>query len=261
LNGTLHVLQFGLEDSSGRYAHSTDLISCRRARMIARPSCRCAFASAEWYPCRQRALRARSRPSGVRGPVLKPPCTRQRPFGIAGAWQGAPSRFRRAPHRGASWARARWSRQPCSSGSSVIFDLGPRRRACGGPRPSALRWPSGAYEHLLQANPALARVKHERGSTTRPPHRASPATAGMPPAPLPVPASPPRHARASSPQPLPVLGPQPFERPCSTHRACDSAGSPSQVRGRSRRRAALPRIEERRSPAPAARRGCALVCV
>src|SRR5829696_4908847 len=38
---------------------------------------------------------------------------------MAGCWQGSPSRFRRAPHRGSAWARARWARQSCSSGSSA----------------------------------------------------------------------------------------------------------------------------------------------
>jgi hypothetical protein len=42
----------------------------------------------------------RSSPPGVRGPVDFPPCNLQRPFLIAGAWQGVPRRFL-APHRGA----------------------------------------------------------------------------------------------------------------------------------------------------------------
>ena len=55
-----------------------------------------------------------SRPSGVRGPVLNPPCTRHRPFGIAGWQHGLPSRLRLAPHREAACARSRWARQPWS---------------------------------------------------------------------------------------------------------------------------------------------------
>lgn len=48
----------------------------------------------------KRALRERSKPSSVRGPVLKPPCVRHRPLRIAGPRQGAPPRVRaRAPHR------------------------------------------------------------------------------------------------------------------------------------------------------------------
>ena len=42
----------------------------------------------------------RSIPSGVFGPVLNPPWSRHRPFGIAGHWQSVPRRFF-APHRAA----------------------------------------------------------------------------------------------------------------------------------------------------------------
>jgi hypothetical protein len=35
-----------------------------------------------------------------------------RPFAIAGRWQGSPSRFRRAPQRGAAFARSRAAFQP-----------------------------------------------------------------------------------------------------------------------------------------------------
>jgi hypothetical protein len=41
---------------------------------------RSAQASREYRPCFQFAVRQR-RPSAVRGPVLLPPCSRQRPFG------------------------------------------------------------------------------------------------------------------------------------------------------------------------------------
>jgi len=51
--------------------------SCRIDRLSA-------LASAEYKPCFQFPRRARSSPSGVRGPVLLPPCNRQRPFFIAG---------------------------------------------------------------------------------------------------------------------------------------------------------------------------------
>jgi hypothetical protein len=60
-------------------------------------------------PCRQRALRALSRPSGVRGPVLLPPWSLHRVlFRMAGCLQGHPSHFRRARHRAAAraWARS-----------------------------------------------------------------------------------------------------------------------------------------------------------
>ena len=42
----------------------------------------------------------RSMPSGVRGPVLMPPCILHRPFGIAADRQGVPLRVL-APHLGA----------------------------------------------------------------------------------------------------------------------------------------------------------------
>ena len=46
-------------------------------------------ASAEYDPCFHRARLLRSRPSGVRGPVLRPPCIRQHRFPLmAGARQG-----------------------------------------------------------------------------------------------------------------------------------------------------------------------------
>ena len=44
-----------------------------------------AFACMEYKPCFQFARRDRAKPSGVRGPVLAPPCIRQRPLRIAGA--------------------------------------------------------------------------------------------------------------------------------------------------------------------------------
>ena len=58
-------------------------------------------ASAEYDPCFHRARLLRASPSAVRGPVLFPPCSRQRRFPrTAGPWQGGPRRVR-APHRGA----------------------------------------------------------------------------------------------------------------------------------------------------------------
>src|SRR5580700_7483149 len=50
-----------------------------------------------------RASRTRMRPSGVRGPGLRPPCMRQRSLPwIAGERQWQPARVR-APQRGARW--------------------------------------------------------------------------------------------------------------------------------------------------------------
>lgn len=62
--------------------------------------------SALHWPCFQPARRDRSNPSGVRGPVLLPPCSLHRPLGIAGPAQGHPARVR-DPHRGAARAAAR----------------------------------------------------------------------------------------------------------------------------------------------------------
>ena len=56
---------------------------------------------AERAPCFQRARRLRASPAGVRGPVLRPPCIRQRPFGMAG-WRQEPPQRVWAPHRGAA---------------------------------------------------------------------------------------------------------------------------------------------------------------
>ena len=72
------------------------LASCNSRRKNRRS----AWAAAEHKPCFQRARRERSKPSGVRGPVLAPPCIRQRPLRIAGARHFSPCRVL-APHRGA----------------------------------------------------------------------------------------------------------------------------------------------------------------
>jgi hypothetical protein len=57
-----------------------------------------AFASAEYRPCFQSARCDLCNPATVFGPVLLPPCMRQRPFAIAGHRQGIPRLFF-APHR------------------------------------------------------------------------------------------------------------------------------------------------------------------
>ena len=58
------------------------------------------MASAEYAPCFQFARIERASPISVRGPVLVPPCIRQRPFCIAGPLQAVPFRVL-APQRGA----------------------------------------------------------------------------------------------------------------------------------------------------------------
>jgi hypothetical protein len=61
---------------------------------------RSALACFEYRPCFVTAHRMRSIPSGVFTPVLRPPWSLHRAFGIAGHRQGAPLRFL-APHRAA----------------------------------------------------------------------------------------------------------------------------------------------------------------
>jgi len=60
---------------------------------------RAAIDLAEYRPCFQFAFLDRSRPSGVRGPVLLPPCILHLPFFIAGDLQGVPFLVL-APHLG-----------------------------------------------------------------------------------------------------------------------------------------------------------------
>jgi hypothetical protein len=75
--------------------------SSRLCRSRSRTSFCSARASAEYSPCFQRARRDRASPSGVRGPVLAPPCMRHRPFAIARAHRSctgrllAPASYRR----------------------------------------------------------------------------------------------------------------------------------------------------------------------
>jgi hypothetical protein len=59
-----------------------------------------AFACTEYKPCFQFARLDRANPSGVRGPVLAPPCIRQRPLRIADARHFFARRVL-APHLGA----------------------------------------------------------------------------------------------------------------------------------------------------------------
>lgn len=63
-----------------------------------------ARAAASRPPCFHDATLHRLIPSVVRGPVLVPPCIRQRPFGIAGPRQARPVRLQRALQRAASLA-------------------------------------------------------------------------------------------------------------------------------------------------------------
>jgi hypothetical protein len=80
-----------------------------------------------------RAAATRARPSGVRGPVLVPPCMRQRPFFIAGPLQGHPRRVL-APQRGAALGLPRrlpFRRGPLRGGFSGCMGF------CGFAGPSA----------------------------------------------------------------------------------------------------------------------------
>jgi hypothetical protein len=81
--------------------------------------------SAERRPCRQRALRDRSNPVAVFGPVLAPPCIRHRPAAIAGPLQGRP----RAPQRGAAFAASSAGFDPLSARAARRF-VGRATRFC-----------------------------------------------------------------------------------------------------------------------------------
>jgi hypothetical protein len=93
----------------------------------------------------------------VRGPVLLPPCNRQRPFGIAGARQLAPCRVF-APQRGAAFGspgrlpfRSRPNRR-VAWGPSIVLDCTPnvrhRIKRVIDPEPGhQLMW--GGYSQLL----------------------------------------------------------------------------------------------------------------
>ena len=86
---------------------SRDACSCAlSAATSARATRRALRASAEYPPCRHRARRLRCNPLAVRGPVLRPPCNRQRRLPRqAGARHGRRVRLERAPHRLASEKR------------------------------------------------------------------------------------------------------------------------------------------------------------
>jgi hypothetical protein len=86
---------------SGLFSVIQRLLS--RARLSRRKlrTRRCsALASREYGPCFQFARRDLANPDAVRGPVLVPPCIRQRPLGIAGLLHDVPARVF-APQRGA----------------------------------------------------------------------------------------------------------------------------------------------------------------
>jgi len=73
----------------------------------------------------RRAAAQRARPSAVRGPVLSPPCIRQRPFFMAGWRQDSPERVwapqRRAARKSPSVAPFR-SRPRRSGGRLVVAE-------------------------------------------------------------------------------------------------------------------------------------------
>jgi len=94
------------------------------------------LAPIERRPCLVTACRMRSIPAAVLGPVLRPPCSLQRPFGIAGHLQELPRRFI-APHRGALE----------KSPEELPFLSLPRRLSWGVPAISA------GYPHLCHLAP------------------------------------------------------------------------------------------------------------
>ena len=78
--------------------------------------------SAVRIPCVVRAARIRARPSDVRGPVLSPPCSRQRQFFIAGDRHGVPARVR-APQRGDDCANGSVVRQSGRRSAGFLGDF------------------------------------------------------------------------------------------------------------------------------------------
>ncbi len=70
------------------------------SRRMARAVWRSLFATSLHRPCASRASRLRRKPAAVLGPVLRPPCIRQRPLGMAGLRHDV-LRLVLAPHRGA----------------------------------------------------------------------------------------------------------------------------------------------------------------
>ena len=108
----------------GLYSFYVSLTITRIWRAIFEDSCRSAYVSLDRKPCFQLAKPQRSRPSEVRGPVLLPPCIRQRPLAIAGAWHGR-SRRVTAPHRSAFLAVASACFHPGAWGPSSLFTITP----------------------------------------------------------------------------------------------------------------------------------------
>jgi hypothetical protein len=90
------------------------------ARRNWRTNFACCLASSEYLPCFQFARFERANPISVRGPVLVPPCIRQRLLSIAGPMQRVPLRVL-APHRGAM----------LGSPTGLLFFSHPRRFAWG----------------------------------------------------------------------------------------------------------------------------------
>ncbi len=92
-------LPCGLQCSTDNHVRASFSRS-RSARIVSRICLREAMAAWVNRPCFHREARIRSMPSGVRGPVLGPPCILHRPFDIAGPLHAMPFLVR-APHRGA----------------------------------------------------------------------------------------------------------------------------------------------------------------
>lgn len=116
--GRSHLaVDVGAECEGVQTASSSARSALQRRRFSAR-SCR---TSREYTPCLHRARWLRPKPSGVRGPVLFPPCRRQRRrLRIAGQRQPVPRRVL-APHRGAVEGSPR----------GFPFRRGPRSRSMG----------------------------------------------------------------------------------------------------------------------------------
>src|ERR1019366_616610 len=90
----MNPMHHGFHRDKTRPSKSSLSWSSRRSRSLS------AFACMEYKPCFQFARLDRAKPLGVRGPMLAPPCIRQRPLRMARALHFVALRVL-APHLGA----------------------------------------------------------------------------------------------------------------------------------------------------------------
>jgi hypothetical protein len=125
--------------------------SARRSRRTCAASRLSPIAAVDLRPCFQLARRIRSMPSGVRGPVLVPPCIRQRPLRIAGPRHLPPCRVF-APQRGPEW----------KSPGGLPFFSHPRRLAWAVSVISTTERPPRRPTCQRPVDPTTLRLDHDR---------------------------------------------------------------------------------------------------